>query len=135
MIGKHFRIEEFVDEETFSRFGNKSSWFIDQRIVDIADVLRDKFGPATINNWMWNGERKWSGYRSPSSRHYKKYSQHSNGRAVDMIFKDTTAKIVADYILSNESKFIAMGLGGIELGKSWLHIDVRNSNELIKFYG
>jgi hypothetical protein len=135
MIGKNFIIQEFVDQATYQRFGAKSEWFIDQKLFNITQVLRNKFGPMTINNWHSGGNRNWSGLRTNSSPYYKPYSQHSFGRAVDIIFKDVTAEEASKYILDNEIHFITFGLGGIELGKSWLHIDVRNSGKLIKFYG
>ena len=134
MIGKNFILQEFVDKATYDRFGKKSEWFIDQRLFNISQVLRNKFGPMTINNWHSGGSRNWSGLRTNKSPYYKPYSQHSFGNAIDIIFKDVTAEEAAEYILNNETHFRTFGLGGIELGQSWLHIDVRNSDKLIKFY-
>jgi len=134
MIGKNFVIQEFVDKATYERFGDKSEWFIDPRVFKIAQLVRDLFGPVTINNWHAGGPRQWSGLRTGNSKYYTTYSQHSFGRAIDMNFKDAEIKEVTKYILDNEFTFRKLGLGGIELDKTWLHLDVRNSDELIKFY-
>ena len=134
LIGKNFTIQEFVDPDTYNKFGDKSIWFIDQTLLRIVQQLRDEFGPITINNWDSGGNRKWSGLRTNSSPYYKPYSQHSFGRAADLLFTDTSIDDVSKSILSREYDWKRMGLGGIELGKSWLHIDTRNSNNLVKFY-
>ena len=134
MIGKNFKIQEFVDPSTYAKHGDKSIWFIDQSLLRIVQQLRDEFGPITINNWHEGGDRKWSGLRTSKSPWYKTYSQHSFGRAADLIFRETTADDVSKVLLTREHDWKRMGLGGIELGKSWLHIDTRNSKELIKFY-
>jgi len=135
LIGKNFKVQEFVDPYTYSQFGDKSIWFIDTDLLKLVQLLREEYGPIIINNWHTGGERRWSGLRTTKSPYYKQYSQHSFGRAADMLFEGTTVKSVSDMILNREYDWHRMGLGGIELNKSWLHIDTRNTNKLIKFYG
>jgi hypothetical protein len=43
-LTKNFRIEEFVYPEMFDQYGEKAQWFIDKRIVQAAQLLRDKVG-------------------------------------------------------------------------------------------
>ena len=127
-VSKDFILQEYIDRLTFAKYGDRSLWFIDARLFPIVQKLRDKFGTATINNWHTGGNRNWSGLRTKNSRYYSIYSQHSFGRAVDIIFKNATADEVRHYILQNEKLFKSMGVGAIENGVSWVHLDLRNTN-------
>ena len=98
---KHFLIEELVPPKVYADRGRKAWELIDVRILKTIDMLRDKYGQMTINNWKWAGSREWSGLRTPNSPYYSPYSQHTFGRAVDIIFKDKTAEEVRQDILNN----------------------------------
>ena len=125
-VSKNFVIQEFVDSQTYNKFKNRSIWFIDNRIFNIVQYLRDTFGSITINDWTFGNHNEWRGLRTIDSVYYNKYSQHSFGRAVDMIFKEVSADTVRNYILENEDKFREMGVGGLEKNVSWVHLDLRN---------
>ncbi len=122
---KYFSITELVSPDVYEARGDKAWSLLDDRALKTLDTIREKFGPTTVNSWSWNGPRKWSGLRTPDSPDYRKYSQHTYGRAFDCIFKDTTAEEVREYILANQEEF--PHIGGIELGTSWLHFDTRNN--------
>ena len=77
----------------------------------------------TINNYMWGGDRGWSGLRTKDSSYYSPTSQHSLGKAIDCIFSAYDVEEVRQYILNNPDEF--PHIGGIELNVSWLHLDVR----------
>jgi len=50
---KHFKIQEFVDRETYNMYGDSSIRFVDARIIITADKIREYFGKSmTINNWL-----------------------------------------------------------------------------------
>lgn len=121
-----FRIEELVPPELFETYKDKQwkLWLMfDNRILKAADLLRDKFGPATINNWLWGGQYKASGLRAPESEYYSLTSQHAWGRALDLKFRDYDAETIRQAILRKE---VAPGLiTGIEADVSWNHIDCR----------
>ncbi len=42
MISDNFRIEEFVHPDVHAKFGDNSLWFIDFKLVHIAQFLRDE---------------------------------------------------------------------------------------------
>ena len=130
---KHFIIEELVSPGTHAVRGHKAWQLLDDRLLMTIDMLRDKYGQMTINNWKWNGDREWSGLRTPDSPWYSTYSQHSFGRAVDCIFKDVTAEQVRQDILSNPDDSNFKYINSFEEGTSWLHIDVRNCDRILTY--
>ena len=130
---KHFIIEELVSPKTFKDRGQKAWQLFDDRLLMTLDRLRDKYGPMTINNWKWNGDREWSGLRTPDSPWYSKYSQHTHGRASDILFKHTTAEQVRQDILANPDDKTFEFINSFEEGTSWLHVDTRSVERLYTF--
>jgi len=127
-IPKHFKPQEFVPPSVYNDRGDKSLQLIDDRILRIADYLRERYGSTTINNWCWGGNRQWSGLRTPDSPYYSMYSQHTMGRAVDCIFKGISAEEVREDIKKSDILTdLTLNSVTLEDGVSWLHIDVRNN--------
>ena len=126
-VSNNFNIEEFVDETTYNKFRSNSIWFIDPRVIKIAQALRNHFGAITINNWMSGGNREWSGLRTNKSSYYSSYSQHTFGRAIDMLFKDYTAAEIRYKIKENEHYWFELGIRAIEENVNWVHVDVRDT--------
>lgn len=123
---EHFKAQEFASRSAFERYGNRVLRYIDTRILITADQLRNQFGPMTINNWSWGGEREFSGLRLAGDNHFSKTSDHSWGRAIDGIFLRATAQEVRDYIEDNPEQFPFITF--IEEGKgiTWLHVGCPN---------
>jgi len=71
--------------------------------------------------------------RTSDSKYYSAYSQHSFGRAMDLIFKDTTAEQVRQDILATKSHPDFLFINSFEENTSWLHIDVRNVDRILTF--
>ena len=118
-ITKNFSDKEVLPKELH---GYRWEWFVDFRIVQVAQKLRDKFGPITINNDRFN----WSGYRTFDCGIGAQFSQHRFGRALDLKFSNTTPEEVQKYIIENEDEFLKAGLTRLENAektKTWLHID------------
>jgi hypothetical protein len=110
---------------------------LDIRLLTLIDALRVKYGSATINNWASGGDRLWSGLRTPESPDYSPYSQHTFGRAVDMLFSKVKASKIRrdfkeglwdDWLVEHNIQVT------FEDGVSWLHVDVRNSIELVSSF-
>ena len=133
MVSKHFRIYELVPKHIYQKYEEKAWWFIDERLILTIDKLKELLpaGAMTINDYHWKGNRNWSGLRTSKSPYYRETSQHSFGRAVDIIFSAYPTDYVRNFILENIEQFPY--IKGIEMNTSWLHIDIRNSDELIKF--
>jgi len=131
----HFWIEELLPKEFFLKYRHKGDalWLIfDDRLLMTLDSLRDQFGIMTINDWLWSGNRQFSGFR-PWDSLGSELSQHKFGRAADVIFRDHEAKDIREWIIKNRNYFPY--ITGIEKDVSWLHIDVRNYDGLLIFGG
>ena len=132
---EHFKIYELVPPKTYTKFGDKAWWFIDPNLIRVIDALREEFGSATINSYKWGGDRQWSGLRTSGSPWYSPYSQHSFGRAADILFKDYAAEEVRQAITANPEKWLAICPSiTLEEDVSWVHIDVRNGHNCIRTF-
>lgn len=131
MLTNNFRLEEFIDPGTFKKFGEQSIWFVDPRLVTLAQFIRDRLGkPCTINNWHGGGKFQFSGFRPCSCKTGATLSQHRFGRAIDLKVKGMLADEVRNDIIGNFDIYRKAGLTTIEDGEyapSWCHIDIRDT--------
>ncbi len=121
----HFIIQEFVPKSVYKGRGQKAWQLIDNRIIENADALRKALDtPLTINNWHDDGPRTQSGLRLHGQTYYKPYSQHSFGRAVD---------IIGDFDADEVRELIKIGdiqlphISCFETDVSWIHMDTRST--------
>lgn len=132
-ISTHFSIYEFVPKEIYAKFGDKSLQFIDQRVIDIAEVVRQRFEkPVTINNWNMGGNFNNRGFRSPDCAIGAFYSQHKAGRGIDINVQDIEVVDVYNDVIKNFDLYKKVGLTTIEdISKTpgWTHLDCRKTNQ------
>tara|TARA_R110002020_G_scaffold102076_1_gene239952 strand:+ start:1719 stop:2150 length:432 start_codon:yes stop_codon:yes gene_type:complete len=131
-VSGNFYLQEFIDPGTYSRFGDSSIWFIDPRLVTLAQFMRERLGkPCTINNWNTGGQYQFSGFRPPDCSTGAALSQHRFGRAIDLKVKDMTADEVREDIINSwEIYKKSTALTTIEDGDyapTWCHIDIRDT--------
>ena len=133
MISKYFKVQELVPEHIYLARGEKAWELIDDRVISTIDTLKERFpkGTMTINNWLWGGDREWSGLRTSDSPYYSWTSQHSFGRAIDAVFSAYEVEEVRQDIIDNPEVYPY--IKGLELEVSWLHIDTRNCDKLKVF--
>lgn len=126
-LSKNFYLQEFVPRGVYEKFGDNSIWFIDKRIVDIAQFFRDRYGlPVTINDWHNGGHRIASGLRAWDATIGAPMSQHKFGRAIDMKWANLHMDDIRDDIRGNQAAFLSCGLTTIEDGTdTWIHADCR----------
>ncbi len=124
---KYFKIYELVPPGIYKLRGEKAWQLLDERALIMQDKLRERHGPATINDWFWGGNFKYSGYRPPSCKIGSKLSQHRFGRGFDPKFKNTDAETVRKDILENPQVYPY--ITSIELGIKWVHNDTRNYDD------
>lgn len=132
-LSRNFFLDEYIPQELYEKYHlNKPHYLLgmlDEKLVKIDQKLRDRFGSATINNWITGGDRNWSGVRTTDSPYYSFFSQHSWGRASDKIFSDANADEVRKDIKENYEKiYKPLGLTCIEDKVNWIHSDCRNHN-------
>lgn len=139
-ISTNFYLKEFIDPDTYKKFGDSSIWFIDLRIVQLAQFIRDRFNkPVTINNWTSEGQYKLSGFRPPQSTIGAKLSQHRFGRAIDvkiLSLPNKGADEIRKDMIDSFDLYRKFGLTTIEdkeYAPTWCHCDIRwtNSDELL----
>lgn len=128
-LSKHFDIQEFVPKAIYDLYGAKAQWFINPKVVAIAEFIREEFElPVTINNWHVGGKFQERGYRVPTTQTGARYSQHKFGNAIDINIKGIPSPELADWIIAEFPTLKGLGLSTIESPKdtpTWTHIDVR----------
>ena len=137
-VSKNFIIQEFVPQSVYTQFGDKSIWFVDINLINLAQAVRDFFGATvTINNWHTKGILQNRGYRIPMTNVGGNMSQHKFGRAIDINVSGLTAQQVYKTILDNESVFMSYGLTTMEdiaFTATWTHLDIRNTGMLTRIF-
>lgn len=136
-LSKHFDIEEFVPKAIHEQYGAKARWFINPKLVDIAEFIREEFElPVTINNWYSGGRFQERGFRVPNTQTGARYSQHKLGNAIDLNVKGIPSPELAEWIIATFPTLKGLGLTTIEHPDdtpTWTHIDVRwhHADELL----
>lgn len=128
-----FKIHELVPPQVYADRGERAWELLDDRLLISIDSMRKRYGKMTINNYVFGGKREWSGLRTPNSPYYSAYSQHTFGRAADILFSSITAESVRQDMLNNLQLFPM--ITSLELDVSWVHIDTRNCNRIKTFRG
>lgn len=129
-VSQNFILEEFICPEIYHSWGESSIWFLDDRIITIAQFMRTRLGvPCTINNWHNGGQYKESGLRYFGTTTGAKFGDHLFGRAIDAKFKDTSPAQVHQFIKDNWAALSLLGLTTIEnleFTPTWTHLSTRN---------
>lgn len=125
---QHFKVQEFVDKDSYSQRGDAAISCIDWRMLWTMDNLRTYFGkPIIINNWYFGKDREWSGIRFSGTPFYSKYSQHTFGRAIDFLVTGIESASVRKTIIDNPTEEAFQYITTLEdfKGMDWIHIDCR----------
>lgn len=129
-LTKNIYLDEYINKSTYLKYQHKPHLLlglINPLLPQIDQVIRNRHGAITINNWFTGGNRHWSGLRIPESSYYKFLSQHGgfcNGS--DSLSADSTAEEVRQDIKDNYIEvYKPLGLTCIESDVSWLHKDCR----------
>ena|SRR3990167_10573598 len=130
-ISPHFFLQEFVPANIFKKWDKKSFWFIDKRIIDIAESIRNHIRkPVIINNWKDGGAYNYSGYRPPECNVGARFSQHRLGRAIDIKVPGIDLLQLYSFIKKNSDKFPDITcLENIQHTNTWIHADCRFTGE------
>lgn len=123
----HFKIQELVDPATYEAMGENAWSLFDPYLLSTMDRIRQRYNvPVTINNWHRGGPFKDRGFRSSDSKTGAKLSAHRRGQAFDFDVDGKTADEVRKDILDNKEHIDFMFINRIEIGVSWVHIDLAN---------
>ena len=129
-----FGIKELVPPDIHDQAHSDTIlWMMFNRdVLFIADMLRDKYGRAYVNDWEWGGSNTLRGFRPFNTDVGSDFSQHKFANALDMIFPDADIYKIRQDIIDRKYKFMQK-ITGLELNIPWLHFDCRNYSELLTF--
>lgn len=130
MKSRFFKIEELVQPDTLELLGEDFCWDqFDHRLIENIDWLKSHFKnvPIYINNWLWGGNRKYSGHRSVSCKIGALNSKHRNWEAVDMVFSGFSADEIRLFLADHKEELPHPIR--LEAGVSWVHMDVANDTD------
>jgi hypothetical protein len=89
---KHFIPQEFLDPQTFAKWGLTGLRYMDQGLLAAMDWIWENYPvPAIgkrsihVNTYAFGGPHRWRGLRLPGSEYFREYSAHASGRAVDFV--------------------------------------------------
>lgn len=133
-VSKNFVLGEFLPQEMFTD-GTPLKTLLSKvptKIISIAQGLRDRHGPMTINNKYRGGDRNYSCLRTSASSDYNPKSQHTLGKAIDCIFDKKTISDIWDDLEHNSQFYKDLGITRVEsrsLAPTWMHFDIFNTME------
>lgn len=135
---RYFVIKELVNPALLKKIGENIAWItFDERLLRMADAIRSKYGPCTINA---DGLTD-CGLRDPQSPTGAKYSMHKIGRALDLHIrtielaagkiKDSTERKkfkIREYNKIREQLMVNHEFDclSFEHNIGWLHVDTAN---------
>jgi hypothetical protein len=134
---RHFKLPELAPPEIIAKYGPASFWFIDPNLLRLIDLLRDRYGAAYVNSQgaTQRGLRTDTAISKPGV-----LSLHYQGKAADMTFPGSPSEEIRQDLYKLFDKDgnpgtdpIAQLLRGVEENVSWLHVDVRNAERLVRF--
>ncbi|MBQ8422837.1 MAG: hypothetical protein IJY36_01060 [Coprobacter sp.] len=129
---KYFAIKELVCRHIYERYGEKAYMFIDDRLIETLEIIREKIlgRPMIINTWAAGGNATQRGVRcnlcslvrnkSLSGQLY--LSAHCMGKAADISVEGLTGEDMRRKIIARQDLLpypIRM-----EADVAWLHIDL-----------
>lgn len=130
-------LQELVPKDVYLRYGDGAVRFIDQRLPAILERIRELCGgrAMTLNDWYYGGRFNLRGFRPANCTTGAPKSQHKLGKAADFTIKGMTADQVRQVIRNNAVELMQMGLTRIEIGISWVHIDLKETglSKLVEF--
>lgn len=140
---KYFGIKELVCPHVYEKWGESSWQFLDKRLLETLDWLREKLGkPIVVNNWANGGQYSQRGLRCnccilciEQTDLRKVYlSAHCFGQAADFGVVGMKAEEVREWII-NHADELPYPIR-LERDVTWVHLDVRNcSYEKVELFG
>ncbi len=140
-IQKYFKIQEFVGQTTFKKYGERAWRFMDFRLLETMLILRENLGRSiTVNTWHNKGKFSQRGLRTIVQQIVKQkfsrgklyLSAHLFGKAADFDVSGMSASEVRLWIIDNAHLFPYKIR--LEAGVNWVHLDVIYETKNPKVY-
>ena len=156
-ISEHFFLDEFIDAYTYFNSPDNGLSLIDNKVIEIAEFIREKYNKPLYANTWWNYYKKnwnkknineiiefvekpnnyqsWRGIRTErctigasQSAHKLIKGRNKKGMALDLA---GNSKELQNIVLKNLKSLYQLGLRRIEdisLTPTWLHFDIWELN-------
>lgn len=128
-LTENFYLDEFIDPATYAKFGSRSISFIDIRLVEGIQFMRNHMGSLTVNNWATGGQYKLSGLRPFDTKIGAKWSQHKYKCAADVKSSKYSPAELFAFLREHEELYIknqwVTTVENIKATPTWLHCDNR----------
>lgn len=129
-ITDNFYLDEFVNPDTYKRFGIDSRRYLRTEIINISQYLREQTGLSiTVNNWAVGGQYKESGLRDVNTVIGAKYSAHKFGAGADLKIGKMSSFEMVEVLIEHEQALLKLGLTRYENPEAtqgntdWMHLD------------
>lgn len=140
---KHFEIYELVGATVYDKYGEQAWRFLDPRLIDNIDWVRENLGKTTVNTWYWGGRFDERGLRDNTQPIFKGKTQrgqlylsgHVLGMAADFDIEGMTAQQVREWIIAHKDELphpvrFEWKMNGKYI--TWVHMDVEDMG--VKIY-
>lgn len=125
---KNFSLKELVSKKCYNKYEERAWQFLDIRMVQNLQAVRDHYGvPVYCNNWHRGGRFSYRGFDEGGFREHG-YSQHNHGRAIDFTVKGITSEQVRQDIIDGKIELPHPDVW-LEDDVAWVHMDIRDSDK------
>ena len=141
---KNFRLEELVCDHVFKKYGQTAWQFLDPRLIQTLNYIRDKINkPMEINNYYWGGGDSQSGLRCNlchlvyirTKKDMVYMSAHCEGQAIDFSTENLTADEVREWLIKHQEELpYPIRLEHGDYADHWVHLDVRDAGEKVYIF-
>lgn len=129
-VPQYFAPWELVPPKIVESMDTWRIWLLfDPRILWTMDAIRVLYGkPITVNDWKTGGVLTMRGFRPENVNLVPGVlvDQHKYGRAIDFNVAGKSAEEINEDIIKNPARNEYQFITGLEVKKSWTHIDCRN---------
>lgn len=134
---RHFILQELVCPHIYKKFGEQAWSFLDDRLLQTIDLIRDKLEkPIWINNWDSGGRYDERGYRciqcsivqDAIEKEVLYASAHTRAQAVDFNVEGLTVYQVRAWLIGNPS-VLPYPIRLEKNAPTWNHLDVCNTGK------
>ena len=142
-IKEYFKLEELIDKETFTKYGQTSWQFLDTQTLHCLLTVREGLNkPITVNTWHKGGNFSQRGLRHNKSPMVKNktgiyLSAHCLGKAFDFDVKGISPVEVREWIEQYKHLFhckvrLERNMNGKPI--NWVHLDTLQNAKNEKIY-
>ena len=140
----YFDLQELVCPHVFKAYGDFAWNFLDDKIIDLINTIRERIGkPIHVNNWNTGGKFDERGFRciqcdivrNMIEANQLYVSAHMTGKGIDFDVEGLTAEETRIWLKANQRWWYHYFR--LESAVTWVHLDLYNNTDkkIIEFNG